>query len=417
MFQKRVWALIFVFLINAIVDLFIYTFFTAHLLAVSDNNIAFMARFYILEYIAIGAGFVLLLPIVKRLNKAVVLRVGAVLKAVFLLLVVLLGKSIVDHYVWLALLCGFFEAIFWSGGNTLKNKVVESEKIKSLISTININSKIVGIICPVLLGLSIDAWSFTKISIFILGLMSIQIVLSVFIRQPHIKEDKASLKSFYLAVKNSEHKSLITPTFLVIFFRGLQFFLPTFLTYLIICLYGTNTSLGILTTIASVLSIVLLIIFNAIKNADRSVWLYVLFAVLESASLILAVVYMNKLFIVIFQMVSVCVTLITDSMTESIRGSTIKDAKLDKFIPEAMAVGEVFLNAGRVLGFVALMFIGVLNSFLATVLISCLFIIFIFVYFVCLGIVKNKIKRYQEAITQIGTQTEEINKQKQKALD
>lgn len=394
--NKSAWALVFCFLINSIVDLFIYTFLTAHMLTISENDIALISRFYIIVYLAIGVGFVAFLPIVKRLNRAIVMRVGAVLKAVFLLLVVLLGKSIITHYVWLGVLCGLFEAIFWSGGNTLKNQVVESQKIKGLISIISINSKIVGIVCPVLFGLSIDAWSFTKIAIFILGLMIVQIVFSIFVKEPNKKEkNHASLKSFYLAVKNSEHKKIITSTYLVIFFRGLQFFLPTFLTYLIICLYKTNTSLGILTTIASILSIALLIIFNVIKKADKQVWLYVVFATLESISLMLAVVFMTKLYIVIFQMVSVCVSLVADSMTEGLRGSTIREAKLDGFMPEAMAVGEIFLNAGRVIGFISLMLIGTLNSELATILISVLFIIFIFAYFILLGVVKQKVFNYQ----------------------
>ena len=401
MIKKSVLALIVCLLINGIVDLFVYTFLTAHMLSISGNDIAFISRFYVIVYLFIGLGFVLLLPIVKKMNKAVVLRVGAVLKALFLLLVVLLGETIIDHYIWLGIIYGLFEAIFWSGANTLKNFSVESNKIKTLASIINVNTKIVGIVCPVLFGLSIDAWSFTKIAIFVLCLMAAEIIFSVFIKDLQFKKgEKSSLKNFLIAVKNNEQKKYINRTFWAIFMRGVVYFFPTFLTYLIILVYKTNTSLGILTTIASVLSIFLLVVINSIKTADSKVWLYVCFAFLESLSLILAVIFMNAVFIIVFQIVSVCVRIVIESVLEGLRGSSIRDAKLELFMPEAMTVGEIYLNTGRVIGFLALMLIGMLNSFAFTIVLSCVFVVATFVYYILVGCLKRDIncKKYETTV-------------------
>ena len=397
MFNKNVGALIFFLFINGIVDLFIYTFFTAYMLKISGNSIIFISKFYILVYIATGIGFVSLLPLVKRLKKTIILRAGAILKAVFILLVVLLGEKIIAHYIWLGILYGFFEAVFLSGANAIKNKVVESDKLKNLISVININSKIVSIVCPILFGISIDAWHFEKIAIVILALMSVQIIVSFLIKQKEEDEEKkASIKAFLNAVKENEQKKIINKTFLVLFLRGLQCAFPTLLIYLIIWCYGTNTSLGILTTIGSVLSIFSVIIFNAIKNTDRKIWLYIVFAVLESASLILAVIFINKIFIVIFQIISVCVTIIVNSMSEAMRGSSIRDANLSKFLPEAIAVGEIYLVLGCVLSFVILLIIGVCNSFVVTLVLSGVFCICIFSYCIFLGILKSEDKKLKD---------------------
>lgn len=401
MIKKSVLALVVCLLINSIVDLFVYTFLTAHMLSISGNDIAFISRFYVIVFMFIGLGFILLLPIVKKMNKAVVLRVGAVLKALFLLLVVLLGETIINHYIWLGVLYGLFEAVFWSGANTLKNILVESNKIKTLSSVVNVNTKIVGIVCPVLFGLSIDAWSFTKIAIFVLCLMVAEIIFSIFIKDTYFKKgEKSSLKKFLLAVKNNEQRKFVNRTFWALFMRGIVFFFPTFLTYLIILVYKTNTSLGILTTVASVLSIILLVVVNSINRADSKVWLYVCFAFLESLSLILAVVFMNQLVIIIFQIVSVCVRIVIESVLEGLRGSSIRDAKLELFMPEAMTVGEIYLNSGRVIGFLALMLIGVLNSFAFTIVLSCLFVVATFVYYILVGCLKKDInsKKNEETI-------------------
>ena len=136
--------------------------------------------------------------------------------------------------------------------------------------------------------------------------------------------------------------------------------------------------------------------FNAIKNADAKIWPYVLFAICEIAAMMLAVIFMNKTFIVIFQIAGICVTLVGDSMVEGLRGSSIRDAKLDDFMPQAMAVGEVWLNLGRVIGFVCLMLIGIFNSFVATILLSSLFSLWLVAYFVFLGILKRYQKNFLE---------------------
>ena len=167
MFNKSVWALIGCFLINSVVELFVNIFLTAHMLSLSDNNIAIISQFFIVAYVTLGIGFTVFLPLAKKIKKTILIQIGAVVKTVFLLLVVLLNKTLLQHYVWLAIMYGLIETIFWSGANTAKNKVVESNKIKSLMSVVNINSKVVGIVCPVLFGLSIDAWSFQKIAIVI----------------------------------------------------------------------------------------------------------------------------------------------------------------------------------------------------------------------------------------------------------
>ena len=161
-FDKSAKALLFTFLINSIVDLFIYTFFTAHILSLTDNNVVLVSQFYILMYCVLGVMFLLLVPLAKKLKHINMFRVGAILKGLFILLIVLLGDSLIQNYVWLGVLYGFIEAVFWTGGNTIKTLVVENDKIKPLISCVSINARLVGIVCPIAFGISIDAISFNK---------------------------------------------------------------------------------------------------------------------------------------------------------------------------------------------------------------------------------------------------------------
>lgn len=395
-FGKSANSLLFTFLINSIVDLFIYTFFTAHMLILTDNDICFIAQFYMIVYAMVAITFFAMAPLAKKLKHINVLRIGAVLKGLFILLVVILGTSIIKHYIWLAIIYGVIEGIFWSGGNTIKSLVVPSEKIKALISVVSINARLVGIICPVVFGVSIDAMSFNTLAIIILVFITMQIISTFFIKQITEMEGKSHFKQYFCELKNNPQTQFIKKSYLIIFFRGLQYFVPTFITYLIIYVLKTNTSLGILTTVASIVAIIILIIFNTIKKADTNIWIYLIFTVLEAVSLLLSIIFMMPIFIIIFQVVYTSTKSTVDSMSEALRGSTVRDAKLDQYMTESIAVGEMFLNVGRVIGFFALFILGLVNSLAITIAFGCLSVAFLGAYNIYTGIVKKQIKQDAE---------------------
>lgn len=397
MFNKSSKALIGCMAINSIVDLFILTFFTAYMLTISGNDIAFIAKFYMIVYFSLGLVYFLLVPLVKKYSQVNMVRLGAVLKAIFLLIVILLDNSIISHYIWLGALYGIFEALYWSGGNTLKNTIVESEKIKALISVISINARIIGIIFPIAFGVSIDSMSFTQIAIFVFCLVCVQAISTLFIKQVKTNSNKASYKEFFKKLKNDKQNAkIIQYTYIVMFLRGLQYFIPTFITYMIIYVYKTNTSLGILTTVASVTAIIVLVLFNVIKKADTNIFLYIGFAILESVSLMLSILFLQPLYIIIFQLVHTTSKTTIDALSESIRGTSIKDANLEKYMPESLAICELFLNGGRVVGYFSLFILGIVNSLFAVTILGCVFVCFLMMYNIVTGLLKVKIKRTKE---------------------
>ena len=388
-FDKSAKALLFTFLINSIVDLFIYTFFTAHILSLTDNNVVLVSQFYILMYFVLGVMFLLLVPLAKKLKHINMFRVGAILKGLFILLIVLLGDSLIQNYVWLGVLYGFIEAVFWTGGNTIKTLVVENEKIKPLISCVSINARLVGIVCPIAFGISIDAISFNRLAIFILVIVAMQIVATFLIKQVKFLSKKSKFKQFFTALKENDKNKLVKKSYLMIFFRGLQYFVPTYITFLIIFVLKTNTSLGILTTVASVVSIVILLLFNVIKKMDSNVWLYSIFTLLEGASLILCVIFMHPVFIVIFQVVYTATKTTVDAMSEAFRSTAIRDANLGEYTTESIAISELCLNGGRLIGFSSLLLLGLSHSLVIAVILAVVIVGFLGSYNIYTGVVKK----------------------------
>ena len=386
-------ALIFAFIINSVVDLFVYTFFTAYLLTLSNNDIALIAQFYMIEYLFLGAMFFVFVSVAKKIKHVNMLRIGAVAKGLFILLVVLLGQGIVGNCFWLGALCGTFEAIFWTGANTLKNLVVQSDKIKGLVSITSINTQIIGIVCPVVFGISIDAMSFIKISIIVLGLIICEIISTLFVKQIKVVDKKSNFKQFFHILKTEEKARNIVGANKMMFFRGLQYFIPIFITYMIVYVLKTNTSLGALTTLAAIFAILLLVAFNVIKNADKNIWSYIIFTVLECISLLLCVIFMQPVFIIIFQVVYTSIKCTVEAMSEALRGTTVRDANLDDYMTESIAVGEFYLNSGRVIGFFVLFIMGLASSLVVSILLSCIVMTFLVLYNVSTGRLKSKIKK------------------------
>lgn len=395
-FDRSAKALLFTFLINSVVDLFVYTFFTAHILSITNNNIVLVSQFYILMYCVLGVMFFLLVSLAKKLKHINMFRIGVILKGIFILLIVLLGDGIVQHFMWLGMVYGLIESVFWTGGNTIKTLVVESDKIKPLISFVSINARLVGIICPIAFGISIDAISFNHLAIFILVVVVMQIISTFLIKQIKLVDKKSKFKQFFAALKTNDKNNFIKKSYLMIFFRGLQYFVPTYITYLIIFVLKTNTSLGILTTVASVVAILILLLFNVIRKIDSNIWLYASFSLLEAAALILCIIFMNPVFIVIFQVVYTATKTTVDAMSEALRSSSIRDANLGEYTTESIAISEVCLNGGRMIGYTSLLLLGLSSSLTIAIILGLVIVVFLSSYNIYTGIVKHQVERANE---------------------
>lgn len=413
-FSKSAYAFIFCTAMNSIIDLFIWTFFTAYMLNISGYDLTFIAKFYILTYVCIGIGYFGLTPIVKKINQVHFVRLGAIIKGAFILLVVFLGESIQVHYVWLAVLYGLIEAIFWSGNNIFKNMVVESKRLKALNSITGVNTQIIGIVFPIVFGISIDAVSFTKIAILVLVVSIAQVISTLFLQTIDSLREKIKMREYIKECRNSSSKGLIRQVYALMFFRGLQYFMPTYITYLIVIVLKTNTSLGILTTVAAIASIFVLILFNVIKKADTNIWLYIAFTIVQCASLLLCNIYITVALIVVLQIVYTVSKTVFDALTEAVRGSVILDAGLQKYLPESMAVGEVFLNAGRVGGYLVLLVLGLVNTTLSNTIVTILFMSFIALFVMTICAIKVSIKKKAQNITENIVESAENTSEEQK---
>ncbi len=116
------------------------------------NDFTMIGLFNLLQYLMIGITFVLAGWLVKRRDRAVALRVGVVVLAMFYLSVLLLGKRSVDHVLWLGALLGIGNGFYWLGYNVLYFEITEPENRDRYNGADGLFTSLSEIIAPLLSG-------------------------------------------------------------------------------------------------------------------------------------------------------------------------------------------------------------------------------------------------------------------------
>lgn len=181
--DKSAKALMVCDLTNTIVSLFGETFLVAYFLQISNENIVQVSTYYIMIYALLGLGSIFLGNIIKSnaKNRVIIYRVGIIVKSIYILLMVLFKEKINQYFVIFAIFYGIAEALYWSAHDIMNIEIVNNENRKKYMTTKRILGKIVNIVIPILLGISIELTSFINMSLYIFVLTLIQIIISVHI--------------------------------------------------------------------------------------------------------------------------------------------------------------------------------------------------------------------------------------------
>ena len=103
-------------LIYTLTSLFVKTFLVAYFLKVTNDSIIQISIYYIIMYTLSGIGKVLIGKVVKSNPeyRTKVLSMGIVLRAVFILFIVILKENIATYFPIVAILYGISELFYWT---------------------------------------------------------------------------------------------------------------------------------------------------------------------------------------------------------------------------------------------------------------------------------------------------------------
>lgn len=355
-------------LTNNIINLFGETFLVAYFLQISNENIIQVSTFYIILYLILGVGSILLGNIIKSKPKkrVSIYRFGIIIKSIYILLIILFKNKISHYFIIFAIFYGIAEALYWSTHDVMNIQIVDNENRKKYMTTKRILSKFINILVPIILGTSIELTSFGNIAIYIFVLTLFQIIMSLQIDTNKFvindKIQKYSLKDYTTYLSN-EQKENINKVYELAFLYGIMMDTIRVLVVVItIMTFKTSFNFGILTTIFSVFSMISLYLFNKLYQKKYAKRLLLFCATLVVLGVLGLILNINKTTLIIYNFTYSITVYILEVMFKIKADDIVKENNIEKWLVEYHTFTEGFMEIGRIIGFILMLLVGLLNN-------------------------------------------------------
>ena len=355
-------------LTNGIINLFGETFLIAYFLQISNENIIQVSTFYIILYLLLGVGNILLGNIIKSKPKkrVSIYRFGIIVKSIYILLIVLFKDKISQYFIIFAIFYGIAEALYWSTHDVMNTQIVDNENRKKYMTTKRILSKFINILVPIILGTSIELTSFGNIAIYIFVLTLFQIIMSLQIDTNKFviddKIQKYSLKKYTTSL-SSKQKENINKVYKLAFLYGIMMDTIRVLVVIItIMTFKTSFNLGILTTIFSVFSMISLYLFNKLYSKKYAKGLLTFCATLVVLGVLGLILNISKTTLIIYNFTYSITVCILEVMFKIKVDNAVKENNIEKWLVEYHTFIEIFMEMGRIIGFILMLLVGLLNN-------------------------------------------------------
>lgn len=355
-------------LTNNIINLFGETFLVAYFLQISNENIIQVSTFYIILYLILGVGSILLGNIIKSKPKkrVSIYRFGIIIKSIYILLIILFKNKISHCFIIFAIFYGIAEALYWSTHDVMNIQIVDNENRKKYMTTKRILSKFINILVPIILGTSIELTSFGNIAIYIFVLTLFQIIMSLQIDTNKFvindKIQKYSLKDYTTYLSN-EQKENINKVYELAFLYGIMMDTIRVLVVVItIMTFKTSFNFGILTTIFSVFSMISLYLFNKLYQKKYAKRLLLFCATLVVLGVLGLILNINKTTLIIYNFTYSITVYILEVMFKIKADDIVKENNIEKWLVEYHTFTEGFMEIGRITGFILMLLVGLLNN-------------------------------------------------------
>lgn len=350
-------------LINKIIDLFLNTFLVAYLLNITNENIGAVAIYYIIDYFITGIFIYILSFFLKKYKLSNIYRIGIVLKCIFVIIIVFLKQDIQNYLVLIAFILGIAETAYWGPCDNLVGYVTNNENRTKYTANKKILGSIIKIIMPVILGTSIELFTFYKVSTYVLILAIIQVIVSLFIKVENENNEKFNLKGFLNSLKNNPQKDRLKNIYKVSIIYGVLLnLIPTLVTIIIMMTFKTNFQLGVLNTLFAICSMLVVYLFKKFYNTKNSKIILLVGGFISLASVISLILNIGKPELIIYNFISNSFIVILEMIFNIERFNNIENGIEEKYIIENQTFIIMIMQIGRVVGYGLLFIASILNN-------------------------------------------------------
>lgn len=377
-------------LIYSLTGVFVETFLVAYFLKVANKNITTISIYYILIYTLTSLGNIVMGKIIKRApdKSKQIMSFGIVARALFILFIVLLSEKIATNYILIAIIYAFSEMLYWCAHELIYIDVTNNDNRKKYMSIKKILCKIVNVISPIILGTSIEFYSFTKIAVYVFALSVIQILITLFIKT-NIKKEKRqyNFKEFIEYIKRNKLKKIQKYNLSAISYGIVESSISTLIVIITIMTFKTSLNLGILTTIFSAFSMLSLMLYDKFYNKNNAKFILALCSIIVVIGVIGLLINISKTSLVIYNFCYMVTFCIFDVVYNTRKGDLVKECKIDKYREEYIGYTSIGIGIGRIIGYVLMLIVSFTSNIIYFKILLAVVTLFAPIY--CYLIVKS----------------------------
>lgn len=352
--------------IRKIIDIFLGPFLTAYLFKVAVENIKIISMYNILSYIAISVVALIIGRILKNKYQMQIFRIGMISKFIQLAILIILGDNVVN-YIWILAIVAGFSMETWSFPlNLFSSKLVLNDEKKDFIVYKTILNNLVKVLIPFLLGSIISIKSFETTTIIIFILSFIQILLSFKMKFKMKNNNENKKLDIIKEVNHIKNNIKLQRFYKMKFFKGMAYevALDTAVTLLIIMSFNSDFSLGVITSIISLLAMLSSYVYKKFKNQEKMKLLIIVsYVIILISSIVLVFIITNRYTIVGYNLIfAFFLQFIMVSEEVQTLKFTNSDVINDSNRVETYVLLEMFLNIGRIISYILLFVVGIYNN-------------------------------------------------------
>lgn len=294
-----------------------------------------------------------------------IFRIGMISKFIQLAILITLGDNVVN-YIWImAIVAGFSMGTCSFPLNLFSSKLVLNDEKKDFIVYKTILNNLVKVLIPFLLGAIISIKSFETTTIIILILSFIQILLSFKMKFKMKNNNENKKLDIIKEVNHIKNNKKLQRFYMMKFFKGMSYegALDTAVTLLIIMSFNSDFSLGVITSIISLLAMLSSYVYKKFKNQEKMKLLIIVSYVIIHISSIALVFITNRYTIVGYNLIfAFFLQFIMVSEEVQTLKFTNSDVINDSNRVETYVLLEMFLNIGRIISYILLFVVGIYNN-------------------------------------------------------
>ena len=342
-------------LLNAIIDIFLNTFFIAHMLNITNDNLGVVSKFYILLYVVVAISMFLMGKILKKVNNSKMFRIGIIIKFLVVVGLVFLKDNLKDYLILIAPALGLADAVYWAPCDNIIKYIVTDDNRMKYYTFYSIFKNTLSVVVPIILGTFIDVMSFDRVTIYILLLTIVQIIISFWINVDSKQNDSFKLLPYIKEIKNNPNKDRLLSFYKIALMFGILFnLIPTLITILVVKVFNTNFKLGLFQTLFAFTAMIAVLILKKKYNNNRVNDILLIGGMLSLLSVFILFYNIGANEIIFYHFINTTFLATIDTLFANERHNDEKNGVEEKFNTENQMLINIFIQIGRIAGFVLL---------------------------------------------------------------